>query len=334
MRYKVSIIIPCYNCETTIIHTINSVINQTIGFENIELILIDNGSTDNTKSIIEKYSNKYKNIQPIFIKNNTGNAAIPRNKGLEKSTSEYIMFLDADDEYINDFCEIAYKKITENDVDLVKCNFITIKNSIESYDYYFNKDIDEKIIKNTDLPLKYVTIWNGIHKSEILRKNNITFPNYMGEDMCFTTKEFLNINKMLYLNNYFGYKYYDDENSHSKSPETSQIKSLITAFEITGNFCKEYNREDVMNTVLGQQIIGIYTRINNNNESMKTKTQLLKDLYQIVKKMPNLIIPNKSYTIANSLMMKRLFYMTLLYLKIAPKLYSSKFLLKINNKLK
>ena len=329
MGHKISVIIPCYNCETTITRAINSVKNQTIGFENIELILIDNGSTDNTKNIIEKYSSKYENIFLIFIKNNTGSAATPRNLGLEQSTSEYIMFLDADDEFVENFCEIVYKKIIESNVDLVKCNSINIKNNVESYNYYFNEKIEEKIIKNTDLPLRYVTIWNGIHKSEVLKKNNITFPNYMGEDMCFTTEEFLNIKKMLYLNNYFGYKYYDDENSHSKSPEKKQIESLIKAFEMTGNICKYYKREDVMNIILGQQINGIFTRINKNSDSITIKKELLKKLYIIEKEMPNLIIPNITYKLANYLMMKKFFNLTIIYLKIAPKIISSKFLLKL-----
>ena len=64
--YKVSVIIPVYNAENSLKHCINSVINQTIGFENIELILVDDNSSDGSKSIIMDYANEYDNIKPVF----------------------------------------------------------------------------------------------------------------------------------------------------------------------------------------------------------------------------------------------------------------------------
>lgn len=68
MNSKISVIMPSYNVENYISRSINSVINQTFGFENIELIIIDDCSTDNTKEIIKDFSSKYNNIIPIFLK--------------------------------------------------------------------------------------------------------------------------------------------------------------------------------------------------------------------------------------------------------------------------
>lgn len=89
---RVSVIIPTYNCEKYIVQTIESVLKQT--YSNFEIIVIDDGSTDNTKKIIEKFINSHK-IRYIYQTNSGQSAA--RNKGIEESNGEYIAFLDADD---------------------------------------------------------------------------------------------------------------------------------------------------------------------------------------------------------------------------------------------
>ena len=91
MAYKVSVIMPIYNAEKNLENTIKSVINQTIGFENIELILVDDASTDNSKKIIKRFQEKYPNIIAYFSENNHGFPGFGRNIGLKLATSEYIM---------------------------------------------------------------------------------------------------------------------------------------------------------------------------------------------------------------------------------------------------
>ena len=122
MDYKISVIIPVYNAQNTLKVTINSVINQTIGFENIELILVDDCSTDNSREIIEEYSNAYSNIKPIFLEENTGCPGIPRNIGIKNATSDYIMFIDNDDEYFPEICDKLYDAMIMEDADIVVCN--------------------------------------------------------------------------------------------------------------------------------------------------------------------------------------------------------------------
>ena len=70
MNPKISVIVPTYNAESYLMNAVNSVINQSFGFENIELILIDDCSSDNSREIIEEYSKKYDNIKPIFLEKN------------------------------------------------------------------------------------------------------------------------------------------------------------------------------------------------------------------------------------------------------------------------
>lgn len=129
--YKVSVIIPVYNAESSLKNALNSVINQTIGFKNIELILVDDNSNDNSKNIIKCYANKYDNIKAIFLNQNSGSPSKPRNIGIENVTAPYLMFLDNDDEFFKDCCEVLYNSITTNQVDIVNCNHASkLNNSV------------------------------------------------------------------------------------------------------------------------------------------------------------------------------------------------------------
>ncbi|MFD1707460.1 glycosyltransferase family 2 protein [Siminovitchia sediminis] len=94
---KVSVIMPVYNSEKTLRKTIDSVLNQTIGFSEIEFLIIDDKSTDNSRSIILDYAGAYPNIVPIFFKHNNGSPATPRNTGIELAKGTYTMFIDSDD---------------------------------------------------------------------------------------------------------------------------------------------------------------------------------------------------------------------------------------------
>ena len=119
--YKLSVIIPTYNAENYVLDAIESVKSQTIGFENIELILVDDNSSDNTKSILERLNAKYENVKTIFLEGNSGSPSKPRNIGIQNSSTDYIMFLDNDDSFCDDFCEKMYSTIRSNEAEIVTC---------------------------------------------------------------------------------------------------------------------------------------------------------------------------------------------------------------------
>ena len=85
MMYKISIILPIYNTEKYIENAINSLISQTIGFHNLEIILVNDGSTDDSKQIIDQYVQTYTNIKAIHLDSSSGSAGRPRNVGLQHS---------------------------------------------------------------------------------------------------------------------------------------------------------------------------------------------------------------------------------------------------------
>ena len=96
--YKISVIVPVYNAGIELNNAIESIINQTFGFENIELIFVDDASTDNSCNIIEEYMAVHSNIKLIKLKQNSGLPGGPRSLGIKYSSAKYLIFLDSDEE--------------------------------------------------------------------------------------------------------------------------------------------------------------------------------------------------------------------------------------------
>ena len=147
MRPKVSIIVPIYNVEKYLDRCMQSLVNQTL--QDIEIIMVDDGSPDNCPRICDEYAAKDKRIKVIH-KQNAG-LGMARNSGLEIATGEYVTFVDSDDFIDLKTCETIYKKAVENDLDICYyegCSYsngkVTYKKAVTDLDLFFTtkKDID------------------------------------------------------------------------------------------------------------------------------------------------------------------------------------------------
>ncbi len=191
---KVSIIIPVYNTEEYLKKCLDSVINQTLN--DIEIILIDDGSTDNSGKICNEYAEKDKRIKVIH-QENQGQGRV-RNEGLKIAKGEYIGFVDSDDWIALDFYEKLY------DAAIDKKSEVTIAKTINFYDKN-NKYIELPEHNETDIHFKDV-VWDSLYKKSFLDKNNIVFPeNRIFEDVlfslminCFVKRRFFNVNSFYY----------------------------------------------------------------------------------------------------------------------------------------
>lgn len=188
-EYNVSIIIPCFNAEKTIIRTLKSIESQSMG--NYQVVMIDDGSTDNTEKIIKKYI-KDKNDY-LYIKQKNSGVSAARNRGLEKAKGKYISFLDADDVYHPKFLKILCNEIENNSVDIVcsKYKWININETIgeDSTDdmksvRLSNREIIERYMRKR----KYMfSFGNCLYKHEIIDEQKIKFDTELtyGEDSLF-----------------------------------------------------------------------------------------------------------------------------------------------------
>lgn len=179
-----------------------------MGFENIEVIFVDDKSTDDTVSIINNLSKDYDNVSLFHTDENSGFAGKPRNIGLEKASADYVLFLDGDDELLANSCEVLYDKIASSNTDIV------IGGQINSFDGILQHNPPlfngkEKIYEN-DLPEHLLEISPAISaklfKKDNLIDNDIKFPEGIsGQDLVFFTESLLNSKKIITLNNVYIY---------------------------------------------------------------------------------------------------------------------------------
>ena len=165
---KVSVIVPVYNVEKYLSKCLDSLVNQTI--DDFEIIIVNDGSPDNSQKIIDKYQKKYHNIKS-YIKEN-GGLSDARNYGIKYATGEYIAFLDSDDYVSVDMYEKMYLKAKEKDFDMVVCDI--------NYVYPDKKVLVSSGVSNDTLEIKKVfrtihpAAWNKLFKKELFN-NNIYF---------------------------------------------------------------------------------------------------------------------------------------------------------------
>lgn len=260
MIYKISVIITCYNTESTLKSCIDSVVNQTLGFENIELILYDDGSSDSTRQIIQDYARKFTNIVPYYSDNNSGFPGTGRNNGLELATSEYIMFIDSDDKYEPDICEKLLDVITNEKADVACCDKIIVNgNKIikKNISGNFKADKNGRVMITGDDIVQFsnISVWNKIFKREIILKNNLKFPvTTSADDFAFSIAYFLKSKKLIYLKDYYGYIYEIFLDSISHALTKDYILEVIPTYLLIYETLKKENKEELMDNVIREHL--------------------------------------------------------------------------------
>lgn len=236
---KVSIIVPIYNTEKYLKKCLDSLVNQTL--KDIEIILINDGSTDNSQNIIDNYCAKYSSKIKSFTKENSGQASA-RNLGITKATGQYIGFVDSDDWIELNMYEKLYNKATEDNLDIVCCNMFLIVNGIKqkcASRLTYPNDITKNYIINECDPC------NKIFKKNLLLNNNIVFlENRIYEDLAMIPTLALYTNKIGYIDCYL-YNYLIRKGSTMN--QTKYNKKLEDIFyvmeELSNKFKNNFSEE-------------------------------------------------------------------------------------------
>lgn len=342
MVYKVSVIIPTYNSERYIDKAVESIKNQSLGFEDIELIIVDDNSTDSTKDILKEYDEKFSNIKCFYQKENTGSPSSGRNIGIDNASSEYIMFLDQDDRYANTMCEVLYETIKKTNSNIVMCR----DENIENDTFKENKPIklqDTSFIildpkKEKDIFI-YPLIWSKIYKKSFLVEHDIKFPEgYFMEDVYFSVKSYLNTETLVFLKNYYGYEYNLRDNEKDKSISHNITKDLflncINAYYLIYDLLKEYNDKNLIEWLTKDRfilLIGWFSRINEN---FTTKMELTEEFYKLIEYCDfNGRLGELWADIIFSNIKKRNFRIAIMFSKIINVLFNSMILRKFYRKL-
>jgi len=232
---KVSIIVPVYNVEKYLRKCLDSLVNQTL--KDIEIIIINDSSPDNSDLIIKEYEEKYPDIIKSYLKPN-GGIANTRNFGLSKVTGEYFGFLDSDDYAKLDMFEKLYQSAKENDSDMVVSNFIWKYDDKEvnhqEGPYKAGKDVFEHI---------FTALWNKIYRTETIRQSQVLFPDGLRyEDTSFLYRIIPSIKTVSFVDEYF--VYYVQRQGSITHTHNSRVKDMIEVFEGIIHFYKENNLYD------------------------------------------------------------------------------------------
>ena len=175
-NYKVSIIIPVYNTEEYLRESFESIKNQTFNFEDLEIIFINDKSTDGSEDIIREFDEKYDNVFLYDSPEGKKGPGPSRNLGMEKATSDYIVFFDSDDKMMPEYIETIYNEISQNEVDIVKTSFLT---NVGGELFPIMRGIGRVEVSHDDLTLlmdyNYFEPWCAIYKRNYLMQENIRF---------------------------------------------------------------------------------------------------------------------------------------------------------------
>ena len=234
---KVSVIVAAYNIENYIERCLMSIVNQTLN--DIEIIVVNDGSIDKTKSIIEDIASKDSRI--IVINQENNGLIEARKSGLIKATGEYILFIDGDDWIEVEAIELLYNKANFEDLDIVMYNAFNSyddrKEELNTFNLIYNEDINNTCIN----PLKYLfkgnispCIWSKLLKREFIEKNNIIFPSEIsfGEDLATVATLFMYKPKVGIVDKHL-YNYYQRETSitKNKSNKVLELDKVISFIE-------------------------------------------------------------------------------------------------------
>lgn len=291
---KVSVVVAVYNVEDYLEECLNSLTNQTL--TDIEIICVNDGSSDNSLKILEQYAKKDSRIQ-VYSQENQGHA-VATNVGMTYATGDYLYLMDSDDVIKEKTLELAYNKATECDVDFVIFKAINYDNDEDKYFETISYSMDEVYNRVKDEIFSYddvkdliftlsVTPWSKLYKRSLITENNIVFPEgLIFDDNVFFWEVLFNSEKIAFLNEFLFIRRFYSTSSTRKGDlrflDSIEINDLIwEVFKKYGHF------EDHRNELYNSRVSSIYNRFT------KIKIEYKNIFFQEMKKSFMKILENE-----------------------------------------
>lgn len=253
---EVSIIVPVYNVEKYLSFCLDSLVNQT--FKDIEIICVNDGSTDNSAEVLEHYACFDKRIKIINKEN--GGLSSARNAGLDAASGKYIAFVDSDDFVSHFLVERAYNFVQKKNADFAAFGFdYVVGNSLKLYEsgFSFPKSLVGKCVYETDLNENFYTkihptAWCKFYSAKLIQNNNLRFcEDIIFEDLPFAAEVYLSANRMVYTN--LPLYYYRAERQGSiLSRRDEKTVDFMTAIERVDDVFHKYGRFEKYKNALMQ----------------------------------------------------------------------------------
>lgn len=288
-----TICIPVYNGETFIPRTLDSVILSS--YDKYNILIINDGSTDNTKDVIDWYSNKYNFIKVIH--NDNHGVSYTRNMLIQNVETPYMAFLDADDIVRPNMYKLLMDTLIETNSDISICKTIVREDLNESkpvlpvkcdkYRTYTYDEMAMESIKNTYDNIYFVALWNKVIKTEIVKKVKFT-TNKWYEDSAFTPAVYSYVNKFVFV---AGAVYYWDKRKRITEGTYSTIYNKVSFDDVVKYFlnatvypvfnCNPNNNEFIIYNCLSE-LIDYYGKLDPKKElSIQYKNKLIDLIHDI-----------------------------------------------------
>ena len=268
MEDKVSIIVPIYNVEKYLERCVTSILNQT--YKNIEVLLIDDCSTDRSGEIAKKFEEKDSRCRYIKREKNGGSSAT-RNTGIENATGEYLSFVDSDDWVSENFISHLINKAKEQNADITVCDYIMVNEN--------GKEIKANTLENLSDNSKYEDkiayirnhVVTKLLKKDFFIKQNLKFPEEIkrAEEMQVIIPMLTKTNKIAILNEAL-YYYYQRKNSlsNNRKPEKIDLSFYSKAFENViknskGLYPEEIEYHGILEMIYGKTMLMIRHKYSN-----------------------------------------------------------------------
>ena len=231
---RLSVIVPCYNSEKYIGKCLDSLVNQTM--KDIDIIVINDGSCDNSLNIINEYAIKYPNIK-VYTKENEG-IAEARNFGIDKVETAYFGFLDSDDYVESTMFEKMYNKAMETNAQVVVSNFYWVEND------KLRLEKEGPYGPHQDMMIKlFASLWNKIYDTNFIRSTNIRFPKgNRYEDAYFLYCLSAKVDRLAFVDEAF--VYYVQHGKSITHTNNHEVKNMITVFKKIVEYYKQIDKYD------------------------------------------------------------------------------------------
>lgn len=270
---KYSIVVPIYNIEKYVRRCVDSIINQT--YENIEIILVDDGSTDNSGIICDEYKKDHRVKVIHKINQGLGEA---RNSGLKVATGDYIAFFDGDDFIDPNLIEICNRELINNKVDIISFDFIDynngklVKHKNKNQKKFFNKNQVEEYLLNmiynkNNKKRLHESIWNKLYNLAFLKRIKFEFVServYISEDYYSNLILFKHVDNIINIPNALYYYCYNEKSlSHEYNPK--RLEKNIFQFHESVKISKKNKYSHIIEEKLASQyfcnLLGIFSTI-------------------------------------------------------------------------
>ena len=308
---KISLIVPIYNIEECVEECIESILNQT--FKDFEVILVDDGSTDNSLNICRKYEKKDTRITVVHKKN--GGLSDARNAGIDKACGEYLCFIDGDDFIVNDTLENMYNLILKNNTQISICNMVRYYGD-EDTDIFYKPSEKEIVLEGNDRfeTLEQPSVCNKMFKSDLF--NGVRFPYGKYYEDTFVYHELVMKASSVVLTGEDSYYYRCRRGSILDGGYTKKYFDFMEAVYLRATFLDKNNIHEYAD----EAYLHVYSSLSNAYHNIDINSEEIKSLFDIAKnrynKAFNRLIKDKHFNIKQKIRFVLLRYSPSLHCKI------------------